>query len=68
MQFASTTFRMTKSKKMGRPKLPKNEAKTVFCLRLSPLDQRQIEAAAKRDAKPVRQWARDTLILASMRQ
>ena len=52
---------MTKTKKIGRPKLAKGKAKAVFSLRLSPPDQRQIESAAKRDGKPVTQWARDVL-------
>jgi predicted HicB family RNase H-like nuclease len=59
---------MTKTKKIGRPKLPKGKAKAVFSLRLSPPDQRQIETAAKRNGKPVTQWARETLLAASTGQ
>jgi hypothetical protein len=59
---------MTKSKKMGRPKLPKNKAKAVFSLRLSPPDLQQIESAAKRAGEPVTRWARETLLAASTGQ
>jgi predicted HicB family RNase H-like nuclease len=59
---------MTKTKKIGRPKLPKGEAKSVFSLRLSEPDQKQIESAAKRKGKPVTQWARETLLAASTGQ
>ncbi len=56
---------MTKTKKIGRPKLPKGKAKAVFSLRLSSEDQRQIDSAAKRSGKPVTQWAREKLLAAS---
>lgn len=56
---------MTKSKKMGRPKLPKAEVRNVFSLRFSTTERRQIEAKAKREGKPVTRWARNTLLDAS---
>ena len=56
---------MTKTKKIGRPKLPKGKAKAVFSLRLSEPDQRRIESAAKQSGKPVTQWAREALLSAS---
>lgn len=56
---------MTKTKKIGRPKLPKNEKKTVFSLRLSAIEATQIERAAKQAGEPVTRWARTALLAAS---
>jgi hypothetical protein len=54
---------MTKSKKrMGRPKLPKNQARGVFSIRCSALERKQIEAAAKRTGKKPTEWARIALL------
>jgi predicted HicB family RNase H-like nuclease len=52
-------------KKIGRPKLPKNEARAVFSVRVSALEKREIEAAAKKAKKPLTQWARETLLSAA---
>jgi hypothetical protein len=54
-----------KKKRMGRPPLPKNEAKKVFSLRLSAIEQNRIETAAKRAGEPVTQWARTALLRAA---
>ena len=56
---------MTKKKKMGRPKLPKNEARAVFSLRFSPIERKRIDEAAKRAGKRVTAWARESLLAAS---
>lgn len=52
-------------KKIGRPKLPKGEAREVFALRLSPLEKKDIEAAAKKAKQPATQWAREVLLAAA---
>jgi hypothetical protein len=54
-----------KKSKMGRPKLPKGEAKKVFSLRFSKPERERIKAAAKRAGEPVTKWARETLLAAS---
>jgi hypothetical protein len=67
MQFESTTFRMTlkKKKKMGRPPLPRGEARSVFSVRFSDGERAVVESAAKREGEPVTQWARKTLLAAA---
>jgi predicted HicB family RNase H-like nuclease len=51
---------------MGRPPLPKGEAKdVVFTLRLAENERDDLVAAAKRAGKPVTQWARVALLEAS---
>lgn len=52
-----------KKARMGRPPLPPGSAKEiVFTLRLSEAERVAIEAAAARESKSPRQWARDVLI------
>lgn len=49
------------TKKLGRPKLPKKEVRTVFHLRLSETERALYDAAAKsRDVK-LPKWIRETL-------
>jgi len=55
-------------KKIGRPKLPKNEARKVFSLRFSAIERKRIEDAADKAKQPVTQWARETLLAASVPQ
>jgi predicted HicB family RNase H-like nuclease len=51
-----------KPKKVGRPKLPKGEAKgKLVALRLSASDVKRIGAAAKASNQSVSQWIRSTL-------
>jgi hypothetical protein len=48
-----------KPKKMGRPKLPKGEAKgRVVPIRFNPSDLKRIETAARADQKTVSEWIR----------
>ena len=54
-----------KKKKMGRPKLPKDEDKKVFSLRLSKHERKRIKEAAERDGRPVTKWAREALLKAA---
>ncbi len=56
---------MTKKKKMGRPKLPKDEAKKIFSLRLSKHERDKIKDAAKRDGEKLTKWARKALLKAA---
>lgn len=49
--------------KMGRPTLPKGEARdVVFTLRLTAAERDAIAAAAERDGKATTQWAREALV------
>ena len=56
---------MTKRKKIGRPKLPKGEAKKVFSLRFSKHEREKIKAAAKKADRPITKWAREALLAAA---
>jgi predicted HicB family RNase H-like nuclease len=56
---------MTEKKKLGRPKLPKGEAKKLFSFRLSKPERHQIEHAAKKAGVKVTKWARETLLQAA---
>ncbi len=59
---------MTESKKMGRPKLPKNKAKdSVFTLRLSEEERTSLEQAAKSEGLTPSEFARIVLQKASTR-
>lgn len=52
----------TKPKKVGRPKLPKGEAKgKIVPIRFAPEDLRAITAAAKANDQSISQWIRSTL-------
>jgi hypothetical protein len=53
--------------KRGRPKLPKNKTRTVFSLRFSKDELTQMEKAAKRSGKKIREWARKCLIESAAR-
>jgi hypothetical protein len=51
------------NKRMGRPKLPKDNARSiVFQVRISPKEQRRIKAAACKSGKGPTEWARDALL------
>jgi predicted HicB family RNase H-like nuclease len=51
-----------KPKKVGRPKLPKGEAKgKLVALRLSASDVKRVSAAAKAKKQTVSEWIRSTL-------
>jgi predicted HicB family RNase H-like nuclease len=51
-----------KPKKVGRPKLPKGEAKgKIVALRFSAEDVKRVTAAAKAQKLSVSQWIRSTL-------
>jgi predicted HicB family RNase H-like nuclease len=48
--------------KIGRPKLPKGEAKgRIVPIRFNPQDIKRIEAAAKASQKTVSEWVRSTI-------
>ena len=48
---------------MGRPPLPKGEAReTVFTLRVTEAERAAFVEAAERAGKPVTAWARETLL------
>ena len=52
----------TKPRKVGRPKLPKGEAKgKIVPVRFSPEDLKRIAARAKADGLTVSEWIRRTL-------
>lgn len=51
-----------KKAKMGRPKLPRGEAKgSVIQVRFTPQDTKAIEAAAKASSQSVSEWVRSTI-------
>ena len=51
-----------KPKKIGRPKLPKGDAKgRIVPIRFNAADIKRIEAAAKASHKTVSEWVRGTL-------
>ena len=51
--------------KAGRPKLPKNELRTVFPLRLSKDERESVKAAANAAGEKAAQWARNQLLKAA---
>jgi predicted HicB family RNase H-like nuclease len=56
---------LSKPKKVGRPKLPKGEAKgKLVALRFNGDDLKRVEAAAKASNKSVSEWMRSTLLAA----
>jgi len=51
--------KQTKPRKVGRPKLPKGEAKgRIVPIRFNALDLKRIESAAKASDKTVSEWIR----------
>ena len=55
----------SKSKKVGRPKLPKGEAKgKIVAMRFDAEDLKRIDAAAKATKKSRSEWMRNTLFAA----
>ena len=51
--------------KVGRPKLPKGDAKgRIVPVRFNPYDIKRIEAAARASQKTVSEWIRGTITLA----
>lgn len=58
----------TKPKKIGRPKLPKGEAKgKIVPIRFAPDDLKAVTAAAKASKQTISQWIRSTLNAAIQR-
>jgi predicted HicB family RNase H-like nuclease len=56
---------MAKSKKIGRPKLEKGEAKgSIVPVRFSPNERKRVVAAAKANGQNVSTWIRGTLAAA----
>lgn len=54
--------KQTKPKKMGRPKLPKGEAKgRIVPIRFDPQTIKRIEAAARASQQTVSEWVRSTI-------
>ena len=54
--------KQTKPKKIGRPKLPKGEAKgRIVPIRFNAHDLKQIESAAKASQKTVSDWIRGAI-------
>lgn len=56
---------MSQGKKMGRPRLPKGEAKKVYPLRLSDAERKTFEEAAIRAGQPLPEWMRTHLTKAA---
>ena len=56
-----------KPKKIGRPKLPKWEAKQLYPLRISANDLALITSAAKASGEAVPDWMRNALTKAAKR-
>jgi hypothetical protein len=57
---------MTKTKKIGRPKLPKYEARSVMLsTRVNIEENRAIEAAVKAAKKAKTEWLRNALLAAA---
>ena len=55
----------SKPKKMGRPKLPKGEAKgRIVPIRFNSADIKQIESVAKANHKTVSEWIRGAITTA----
>jgi len=54
-----------KKSKMGRPKLPKDEKRKVFSLRVSKPEWARIKDAAQKAGKPETRWAREALLAAA---
>jgi hypothetical protein len=52
-------------KKRGRPKLPNNQTRAVFPIRLSKDERKEVEIAAKRAKTRPAEWARNQLLQAS---
>ena len=51
-----------KPKKVGRPKLAKGESKAIMLrVRISPVESKAVEAAAKASKLTVSEWIRGTL-------
>ncbi len=54
-----------KPKKVGRPKLPKGQAKgKLVAMRFNADDLKHVEAAAQASKKTVSEWMRSTLLAA----
>ena len=54
------------SKKMGRPKVPKAKLRGILIqARVSPEENKQIQAAIKRASENASEWVRKTLLMAS---
>jgi hypothetical protein len=54
-----------KTRKPGRPKLPKGEAKgSIMPIRFSPEERKRVEAAARASGQTVSEWVRSTLAAA----
>jgi hypothetical protein len=52
-------------KKVGRPKLPANQTRAVFPIRLSKEERKQVERAAKSASQKPTEWARNQLLHAA---
>ena len=53
---------MPKPKKVGRPKLAKGESKAVMLrVRISPVEFKAVEAAAKASKQTVSEWIRSSI-------
>lgn len=50
---------------MGRPKLPKGEAKAVFSLRLNSVERKAVEDAAAKAGLKATEWARKVMLSAA---
>jgi hypothetical protein len=51
-----------KPRKVGRPRLPKGEAKgSIVPVRFSAVDRKRVEAAARASKQTVSEWIRGTL-------
>ena len=50
-----------KKRKVGRPKLPKNESRSVVSLRLKPEERKEYENCARRGNESLSDWIRESL-------
>lgn len=51
--------------KAGRPKLPPNQTRTVFPIRISKDERKLVDAAAKKAGERPSEWARNQLLTAA---
>src|SRR6266498_4057449 len=62
-------FRMTKNRiRRGRPRLPDEETRKLFSLRMPEQERSKIESAAKASGEKISQWARKQLLASTSKE
>src|SRR6266542_6995968 len=62
-------FRMTKKRiRRGRPRLPDEETRKLFSLRMSEQERSKIESAAKASGEKISQWATKQLLASTSKE